>query len=101
YNRESHIQLCIPAHTIPQGPITPIYPSLVADSCLNEDGDLTEYQVCKACGKCRKHALGNSFTKLVTYNRTAHPNLTSDMYDATTDATGMLVSRIRELAANR
>ncbi|KAG6966569.1 hypothetical protein JG688_00006711, partial [Phytophthora aleatoria] len=34
---------------------------------LDEEGDLTGYHVCKACGKRRKHAPNNGYTILVTH----------------------------------
>ncbi|KAF1782102.1 hypothetical protein GQ600_20306 [Phytophthora cactorum] len=37
---------------------------------LDEEGDLTGYHVCKACGKRRKHAPNNGYTNLVTHVRT-------------------------------
>ncbi|KAG3093117.1 hypothetical protein PC121_g3350 [Phytophthora cactorum] len=67
---------------------------------LDEEGDLTGYHVCKACGKRRKHAPNNGYTSLVTHVRTAHPSFEHDMRDATTAATGTLIAWVSQNASN-
>eukprot|EP00644_Phytophthora_capsici_P018775 jgi/Phyca11/133227/e_gw1.373.12.1 len=68
---------------------------------LDEEGDLTGYHACKACGKRRKHVAKNGYTNLVTHVRTAHPRFESDMRDASEAATGTLVSWVSQKASNQ
>ncbi|ETN19092.1 hypothetical protein PPTG_04500 [Phytophthora nicotianae INRA-310] len=46
---------------------------------LTEDGDPTGLQVCKACGKTRKHAPKTGYTNLVSHVRTDHPRYEQEM----------------------
>ncbi|KAG6959478.1 hypothetical protein JG688_00010056 [Phytophthora aleatoria] len=57
--------------------------------CLTEDGDPTGLQICKACGKTRKHA--PKTTNLVSHVHTNHPRYELEMEDASTTATGTLL----------
>ncbi|KAG3013494.1 hypothetical protein PC121_g9457 [Phytophthora cactorum] len=68
---------------------------------LDEEGDLTGYHVCKACGKRRKHAPNNGYTNLVTHVRTAHPSFERYIRDATTAATGTVIAWVSQKASNR
>ncbi|ETI31630.1 hypothetical protein F443_21419 [Phytophthora nicotianae P1569] len=39
---------------------------------LDEEGETTGFKQCKACGKCRKHTAGMSYTNLVSH-KASHP----------------------------
>ncbi|GMF65281.1 unnamed protein product [Phytophthora lilii] len=67
---------------------------------LDEEGDITGYHACKACGKRLKHAPRNGYTNLVTHVRTSHPWFESEMRDATAAATGTLVPWVSQKASN-
>jgi hypothetical protein len=68
---------------------------------LDEEGELSGYQICKACGKQRKVALNNGYTNLVSHVRSAHPSFESEMRDASVAATGTLVPWVSQKASTR
>ncbi|ETL33178.1 hypothetical protein L916_14313 [Phytophthora nicotianae] len=68
---------------------------------LDEEGEITGYHACKACGKRRKHAPGSGYTNLVTHVRASHPRFESEMRDASAAATGTLVPWVSQKASNR
>ncbi|GMF15516.1 unnamed protein product [Phytophthora lilii] len=68
---------------------------------LTEDGDPTGLQVCKACGKTRKHVPKTGYTNLVSHVRTDHPRYEQEMEDASTAATGTLLPWVRQKASTR
>jgi hypothetical protein len=68
---------------------------------LDEEGELTGYQICKVCNKRRKIAPNNGYTNLVTHVRSAHPAFESEMRDASVAATGTLVPWVSEKASTR
>ncbi|ETN20376.1 hypothetical protein PPTG_03398 [Phytophthora nicotianae INRA-310] len=68
---------------------------------LTEDGDPTGLQVCKACGKTRKHVPRTGYTNLVSHVKAAHPRFELEMEDASIAATGSLLPWVRQKASNR
>ncbi|ETI41373.1 hypothetical protein F443_13387 [Phytophthora nicotianae P1569] len=68
---------------------------------LTEDGDPTGLQVCKACGKTRKHVPRTGYTNLVSHVKAAHPRFELEMKDASIAATGSLLPWVRQKASNR
>ncbi|KAG6971827.1 hypothetical protein JG688_00004282, partial [Phytophthora aleatoria] len=58
---------------------------------LDDQGEPTGYQVCKTCGKYRKHTPRTGYTNLVSHVRESHPNYEDEMRDASAEATGTLV----------
>ncbi|KAG3078492.1 hypothetical protein PI125_g20973 [Phytophthora idaei] len=69
--------------------------------CLDDEGEPTGYETCKACGKCRKHSNGTGYTNLVSHMRSAHPNFEGDITNASAAATDTLVSWVNQKASNR
>ncbi|KAG3117469.1 hypothetical protein PI124_g4250 [Phytophthora idaei] len=67
--------------------------------CLTEDGDPTGLQICKACGKTRKHA--PKTTNLVSHVHTNRPRYELEMEDANTTATGTLLPWVHQKASTR
>ncbi|OWZ09867.1 hypothetical protein PHMEG_00017365 [Phytophthora megakarya] len=68
---------------------------------LTEDGDPTDLQICKACGKARKYTLNTGYTNLVSHVKSDHTRFEMEMGDASVAATGSLLPWVRQKASNR
>ncbi|ETK75794.1 hypothetical protein L915_17641 [Phytophthora nicotianae] len=68
---------------------------------LTEEGDPTGLQICKACGKMRKHAPKTGYTNLVSHVRSEHSRFEAEMEAASTAATGTLLPWVRQKVSNR
>ncbi|ETI49231.1 hypothetical protein F443_06831 [Phytophthora nicotianae P1569] len=68
---------------------------------LTEDRDPTDFQICKASGKTRKHTPKTGYTNLVSHVKSAHPRFQLEMEDASIAATGSLLPWVRQKASNR
>ncbi|OWZ08808.1 hypothetical protein PHMEG_00018592 [Phytophthora megakarya] len=68
---------------------------------LTEDGDPMGLQICKACGKARKHTPNTGYTNLVSHVKSDHPQFEMEMGDASVAATGSLLPWVHQKASNR
>ncbi|KAG3021879.1 hypothetical protein PC128_g1072 [Phytophthora cactorum] len=68
---------------------------------LTEDGDPIGLQVCKGCGKTRKHVPKTGCTNLVSHVRSDHGHFEAEMEAASTATTGTLLPWVRQKTSNR
>ncbi|ETI57016.1 hypothetical protein F443_00632 [Phytophthora nicotianae P1569] len=68
---------------------------------LDEEGEITGFQQCKACSKCRKHTAGMGYTNLVSHVRQVHTEFEEEMCDASSTSTGTLMPWVNKKASNR
>ncbi|ETP54765.1 hypothetical protein F442_00599 [Phytophthora nicotianae P10297] len=68
---------------------------------LDEEGEITGFQQCKACSKCRKYTAGMGYTNLVSHVRQVRTEFEEEMCDASSTSTGTLMPWVNKKASTR